>query len=89
MENIIDICAAICKASIAYELATFRSKSNLGGKIGSLAYFCSKNTKKVPKMALVVRSEMTIGEAQEISRLGMSIANINVTMVAVIRIEPM
>jgi hypothetical protein len=88
IENIIDICAAICRAIIAYELATFRSKSNLGGKIGSLAYLCSKKKKKVPKMALVVRSEMTIGEAQEIPRLGMSMANINVTMVALIRIEP-
>jgi hypothetical protein len=39
-------------------------------------------------MALVVRSETTIGEAQEIPRLGMSMANINVTMVTLIRIEP-
>jgi hypothetical protein len=88
MENIIDICAAICRAIIAYELATFRSKSNLGGKIGSLAYLCSKKKKKVPKIALVVRNEMIIGEAQEIPRLGMSMASINAIMVALIRTEP-
>jgi hypothetical protein len=89
MENIIDICAAICRASIAYELATFRSKSNLRGKIGSLAYFCSKRAKAVPKIAVVARSEMTVGEVQEIPRLGMSVANMNATMVMLINIEPM
>jgi hypothetical protein len=88
MENIIDICAAICKAIIVYELATFRSKSNLGGKIGSLAHFCSKKKKKVPKVALVVRSEMIIGDAQEMPRLGISMANIKLSMVALIRIKP-
>jgi hypothetical protein len=88
IENIIDICAAICKARIAYELATFRSKSNRGGKMGSLAYFCSKTTKKTPRMTLEVRSEITTGEAQEIPRLGISMANMNVTMVVLISIEP-
>lgn len=87
MQNIIDICAAICSASIAYELATFHSKSNLGGKIGSLAYFCSKITKTMPKMTLVLRGETTIGEAQEIPRLGMSMASMNATMVALISME--
>jgi hypothetical protein len=62
IENIIDIYATICKASIACELATFRSKSNRGGKMGLLAYFCSKTTTKVPRMTLKVRSEMTTRE---------------------------
>ena len=88
IENSIDICAAICKPMIAYALATFRSRSNLGGKIGSLAYLCSKKTKIMPNRALVTRSEMTMGDVQATPRLGISAARMKVTIVPLISIEP-
>jgi hypothetical protein len=88
MENIIDICAAVCKATVPYALATFRSKSSLGGKTGSLAYFCSNTKKDMPSMTDMARSEITIGEIQGVPRLGMSTANMKVIMVELIKTEP-